>query len=172
MFTVPLQWQHPVVLHCSQDKEFLPNPTWHNPNLSSFCVKQFALVWSLYIHVKSYSPSFYKPILGTGSLQWGLTRGFSFWSWTVPKPLFVADMLQTSDHFCDPPVHLLQQIHILLLVKPQSWMRYSDGVSRGENRRGELSCQPAGHASFDASLIQLALWVGCGTNVVAWSFPC
>lgn len=50
--------QHLLVLHCSQGKEFLPNKTWHDPNLSSFSVKQFPLVWSLSIHVKSYSPSF------------------------------------------------------------------------------------------------------------------
>lgn len=33
-------------------------------------------------------------------------------------------------------------------------------------------CQPAGHASFDASQDKLALWAGCGVNVMAQSFPC
>lgn len=49
--------QHVPVLHCSLGKEFLPNSTWCNPNLSSFSVKQFCLVWSLSMHVQSYSPS-------------------------------------------------------------------------------------------------------------------
>lgn len=60
-------------------------------------------------------------------------------------------ILQTSDHFCDPPVHSLQQVHILLVKIPEldEVLRVGSHKDRVEEEHG--LCQPAGHASFDAS---------------------
>lgn len=41
-----------------------------------------------------------------------------------------------------------------------------EGRVEGEN----CLCQPAGHASFDASQDKLALWAGCGISVMARHF--
>jgi len=34
----------------------------------------------------------------------------------LPQPVFIGEVLQPSDHPCGPPLDLLQQVHILLVL--------------------------------------------------------
>lgn len=48
-------------------------------------------------------------------------------------PVFTRDMLQPLDLLCDPCLDSPQQVHIILILGPQSWMQYSRGLSQNQN---------------------------------------
>ena len=40
----------------------------------------------------------------------------------LPQPVFTGEVLQTSEHLCDPPLDPLQQLHILPALGARVWI--------------------------------------------------
>ncbi|KAK4831900.1 hypothetical protein QYF61_020047 [Mycteria americana] len=70
----------------------------------------------------------------------------------LSQPVFIGKVLQLSDHLRGPPLDLLQQVHVLLMLgAPELDTVLHTGSHRsGADRENHLP-QPADHASFDAA---------------------
>ncbi|KAK4818444.1 hypothetical protein QYF61_013131 [Mycteria americana] len=57
----------------------------------------------------------------------------------LSQPVFIGEVLQPSDRLHGPPLDLLQQVHVLLMLGPQSWTQYSRwGLTRA-GQRGRIA---------------------------------
>jgi len=76
----------------------------------------------------------------------------------LSQPFHIAEVLQPSDHLCGPPLNLLQQLHVLLVLRApelDAVLQVGSHQSRAEGQN-HLPC-PAGHASLDAVQDVIAL---------------
>ncbi|KAK4828850.1 LOW QUALITY PROTEIN: hypothetical protein QYF61_000907 [Mycteria americana] len=85
----------------------------------------------------------------------------------LSQPVLVAEVLQPSDHFCGPPLGLLQQLHVLLVLRAAEL----DAVLQVGSHQSRVEGQnhlprPAGHAAFDAAQDTVGL-LGCERTLSA-----
>jgi len=58
----------------------------------------------------------------------------------LPQSFFIREVLQPCDHLCDPPLDLLQQLHISIWGwDPQAWTWYSRWSLRRAGRRNTIT---------------------------------
>jgi len=156
--------QNPIQpdLGCSQGRGLLylsgqPVPVFHHPhrknflpisslNLPSLSLKPLLRVLLLHALVKSPSPTFlyalqvlegcYKVSLQPSLLQAGQCQ--------LSQPFLLEEVLHPSDHFCGPPVDLLQQVHVLLMLgAPELNARLQVGSHQsGGAESPPLTCWP------------------------------
>ncbi|KAK4827563.1 hypothetical protein QYF61_019187 [Mycteria americana] len=70
----------------------------------------------------------------------------------LSQPVFVGEVLQPSGHLHGPPLDLLQQLHVLLMLRPPELHAVLQMGSHKSGVEGQNHLpQPAGHASFDAA---------------------
>jgi len=78
----------------------------------------------------------------------------------LSQPFLIRGVLQPSNHFCGPPLVLLQQLHVLLLGATE----LDAGLQVGSHQSGVEGRnhfpQPVGHAAFDAAQDTVGL-LGC-----------
>ena len=122
-----------------------PHPTWpwtvpvpvpHHPHREAFlpCIyykstifqfKTTSLVLSLLFLTKGFLSTFLIcPPLGTERLQWGLPGPFSSPGWTSPTSSTVLYRRGAPAFWSSSwtPLDPLQQIYVLLTLRPQSWI--------------------------------------------------
>ncbi|KAK4817891.1 hypothetical protein QYF61_002060 [Mycteria americana] len=85
----------------------------------------------------------------------------------LSQPVPVGEVLQPSDHFCGPPLDLLQQLHVPLVLRAPEL----DAVLQVRSHQSRVEGQnhlprPAGHTSFDAAQDTVGL-LGCERTLLA-----
>ncbi|KAK4814100.1 hypothetical protein QYF61_008195 [Mycteria americana] len=85
----------------------------------------------------------------------------------LSQPVLVGEVLQPLDHFHGPPLDLLQQLHVLLVLRAPEL----DAVLQVRSHQSRVEGQnhlprPAGHASFDAAQDTVGL-LGCERTLLA-----
>jgi len=87
----------------------------------------------------------------------------------LSQPVLIGEVLQPSDHLCGPPLDLLQQLHVLLVLgSPELHAGLQvRSHQRGAEGQNPLTC-PAGHTSLDAAHDIVGL-LGCECTLVAHS---
>ena len=83
-----------------------------------------------------------------------IRRSWGIWQMKsqLSQPFLIGEVLQPSDHFCGPPLDLLQQVHVFLVLRTpelNAVLQVRSHQSRVEGQN-HLS-RPAGHASPDAA---------------------
>jgi len=81
--------------------------------------------------------------------------------------VLIREVLQPSDNFCGPPLDLLQQLHLLLVLRAPDLdaglqVKFHQGSADGQNHLP----RPAGHAAFDAAQDTTGL-LGCKHPLLA-----
>lgn len=100
----------------------------------------FPLVLTLHTLGKSPSPLPCRFPLGIGRLLKGLSGVFSSTGWT---PALFTEPLQLTDHLCDPPLDVFQQIHTLLISRaPGMDAAFQVGSHKGRPEGQNLSLHP------------------------------
>ncbi|KAK4831140.1 hypothetical protein QYF61_015443 [Mycteria americana] len=70
----------------------------------------------------------------------------------LSQPVFTGEVFQPSDHLRGPPLDLLQQVHVLLMLGvPELKAVLQVGSHKSEVERENHLPRPAGHTSFDAA---------------------
>ncbi|KAK4808881.1 hypothetical protein QYF61_007996 [Mycteria americana] len=70
----------------------------------------------------------------------------------LSQPVFIGEVLQPSDHLHGPPLDLLQQVHVLLMLgAPQVDAVLQVGSHKSGVKGQNHLPRPAGHSSFDAA---------------------
>jgi len=70
----------------------------------------------------------------------------------LSQPFLTGDVLQPLDHFCGPPLDLLQQLHVLLVLRaPELDTRLQVGSHQSRVEGQNHLPQPACQAAFDAA---------------------
>ncbi|KAK4814468.1 hypothetical protein QYF61_018986 [Mycteria americana] len=85
----------------------------------------------------------------------------------LSQPVLVGEVLQPSDNFHGPPLHGLQQLHVLLVLRApelDAVLQVRSHQSRVEGQN--LLPRPAGHASFNAAQDTVGL-LGCECTLLA-----
>ncbi|KAK4821202.1 hypothetical protein QYF61_015770 [Mycteria americana] len=85
----------------------------------------------------------------------------------LPQPVLIGEVLQPSGHFHVPPLDLLQQLHVLLVLRAPEL----DVVLQVRSHQSRAEWQnhlprPAGHASVDAAQDTVGL-LGCERTLLA-----
>jgi len=84
----------------------------------------------------------------------------------LSQPLLTGEVFQPSDHFCGPPLDLLQQVHVFPVLKaPELDAGLQVGAHQSRAEGQNPLPRPAGHAAFDAAQGTVGL-LGC---VRTWS---
>jgi len=70
----------------------------------------------------------------------------------LSQPVFVGELFHPLDHFCGPPLDVLQQVHVFAVLR----ILHLDAVLQVRSHQCRAEGQdhlprPAGHASFDAA---------------------
>ncbi|KAK4823100.1 hypothetical protein QYF61_025838 [Mycteria americana] len=70
----------------------------------------------------------------------------------LSQPVLIGEMFHPSDHFCGPPLDLLQQVHVLPVLRTPELDAVLQVGSHHSRAEGQNHLpQPAGHTSFDAA---------------------
>ena len=125
--------------HRPLSKKFLPN-------FLSFTLMPLCLVLSLLDHIGP--PPSHRLLSSTGKLQQSLSGAFSRLN-KLNSLNLSSYVLQSSSHLCCPPLYLLQQLCILLVLEGLDLpTALQMGPHKGRVNHVPL---PAGHLSFDAA---------------------
>ena len=69
----------------------------------------------------------------------------------LSQPVLTGEVVQSSDGFCVPPLDLLQQFHILPVLRaPEQGAAFQVGSHQSGVEGQNHLPRPAGHAAFDA----------------------
>ncbi|KAK4816043.1 hypothetical protein QYF61_011051 [Mycteria americana] len=85
----------------------------------------------------------------------------------LSQPFLIGEVLQPPDHFCGPPLDLLQQVHVFPVLRApelDAVLQVGSHQSRGEGQ--DHLPQPTGHASFDAAQDMVG-FLGCKRTLLA-----
>ncbi|KAK4831204.1 hypothetical protein QYF61_016041 [Mycteria americana] len=77
----------------------------------------------------------------------------------LSQPFLIGEVFHPPDHFCGPPLDLLQQVHVFPVLRAQDTVLQVRSHQSGVEGQNHLP-QPAGHASFDAAQGTVGL-LGC-----------
>ncbi|KAK4818676.1 hypothetical protein QYF61_017421 [Mycteria americana] len=124
-------------------------------NLPSLSLKPLLLVLSQQALLKSLSQSF-------------LQAPFKYWEAAaeqpqLSQPVFIGEVLQPSDHFHGPPLDLLQQLHVLLVLRAPEL----DAVLQGTV--GLLGCERTLSAHIQLSVHQYTKSFSAGLLLITSS---
>jgi len=85
----------------------------------------------------------------------------------LSQPILAGEVFQPSDQCCDPPLDLLQQLHVLLVLRAPELDRILQVGSHQSRAEGQNHLpHPAGHASLDVAQDTVGL-LGCKCTFVA-----
>ena len=83
----------------------------------------------------------------------------------LSQPSFIEEVFHPSGHFCSPPLDVLQQVHVFVVLKAPE-LDAGLQVRSHQSRVADHLSQCAGHASFDAAQDMVVL--GCEGTLRAY----
>jgi len=157
----------PVFHHPYHCKKFLP----HKQSKSAlFYFRSIALCHTSTGPTKKFVPIFLIDLLQVlegcykVSLEPSLLQAEQL---QLSQPFLIAEVLQPSDHFCGPPLDLLQQVHVFPVLRAPELDAGLQVRSHQSGVEGQNDLpQSAGHAAFDAVQDTVGL-LGCERTSLA-----